>query len=273
MGTVLLVDFSNTLYRSLHVHGHLSHRGQYTGGLYGLVAQIASVVNAHSAEHVLICTDTKPYFRTKLYPKYKFGRHKNDDPEFIKLLKQSKQLCLEFFDRANIPVWSVPGYECDDLIAIATRRMADKDRAVVIRSNDSDLWQLLNKEKNIVIDRGTKGNGLMTYSVFRKEYKISPKQWPWVAALAGSHNALPGLPGVGLKTALKIISDKEKLAQYREQYPKLDLFYSLARLPYNEKISEMPALTSMRSRTAERWLLSKGFEISPVIGQAFDRLV
>jgi len=90
--TLLLIDFSNTVIRSLAVHQQLSFNDIPTGGLFGFVNQLANVVNMYKPDKILVCKDQPPYYRSKLYPEYKANRKKNtENDSFKKAIKFSFQ--------------------------------------------------------------------------------------------------------------------------------------------------------------------------------------
>lgn len=223
MKTLLLIDFSNTVIRSLAVHPMLtSPHGEPTGGLFGFVGQIANQLSKHQPTHVLVCKDAPPYLRKKMYPTYKSDRAKNRDTEksqnfFAAMNISFKQVdeCLKYLD---IPAWSVPGLEADDLIAATIQRHVNDYDKIIILSNDDDLFQLLVHENVFLL----KKNKEFGYKEFKELYPdINPDMWLLVTALAGTHNAVSGIPRIGIKTAIKIINDDQKLIDVYEKHEDL----------------------------------------------------
>ena len=125
MSTLLLIDFNNTLIRSLSVNKYLSYDGMYTGGIYGVLMQLTSILNKYHPDKILNCTDAKPYLREELYPGFKGDRKKKtydeeDGFDFYEALGHNTSSTLDFFKMLGIPTWKIQGLEADDLIAKAT---------------------------------------------------------------------------------------------------------------------------------------------------------
>lgn len=235
--TLLLIDFSNTVIRSLAVHQQLSFNDIPTGGLFGFVNQLANMINLYKPDKILVCKDQSPYFRSKLYPEYKANRKKNTENDaFKKAIKISFQQIDTLLEIFKIPTWSIPGSEADDLIAEVIIKSNETipglfDKIFVL-SNDDDLNQLLYFD-NISLIRKNKE---YDYKIFKQEFpNIEPADWVLLTALTGTHNGVEGIPRVGLKTALKIINDDTKLNATLEQYKDLiERNYSLIELPLFE---------------------------------------
>lgn len=271
---LLLVDFSNTLWKGMFVNSGLSHNGIFTGGLYGFVSQLSRLVSELQTQNVLVCDDSKPYLRSDAFPQYKAGR--STDPEMAKAGAVSRRLALEFLDAAGVPFWKVSGYEADDLLYCAVRRYRNRFRRIVVRSSDSDLFQIfeLGGRAMVAFDRGrgTKGAERYLISDFRAEYDIAPAQWPEVLSLMGTHNAVPGIQGVGPKTALKIVRSGE-FEEWNEGVVPRNL--KLIRLPYDRKIlNTRPPGTRVRFNYRKVvGLLSKhGIKVSGNMHRAFETL-
>lgn len=204
---IVLVDFNNILYRAVFAHEGLSHRGIFTGGLFGFIDMLSSTVNRYKGDRVIVCQDSKPYYRSEFYPKYKSDRSLTNqfDDDRLKQLSISRKQILSFIRTFGIPFVEAAGHEADDIIGeyCCTTRPPLHHR-MFIMSNDSDLYQLLNWRIFLV-----KTGGLYGIVDFRKEYPlITPSQWPRCVALKGSHNGVEGIHGVGDKTAYKAVVEK-----------------------------------------------------------------
>ena len=178
MNTLLLIDFHNTVMRSLSVHKFLVWEGEYTGGIYGVFGQLVGIIHRHKPDAILNCTDAKPYLREKLYPGFKGDRKKKTYKEeegfdFYEALNQNISSTLKLLDTLNIPTWKIAGLEADDLIASASLYYKDQYDKIIILSNDTDLNQLL-VHLNIFMYKKQKLYGCKE---FQKEFPIDPDQW------------------------------------------------------------------------------------------------
>jgi DNA polymerase-1 len=233
MKTLLIIDFYNTIIRSLAVHQDLEFDGIPTGGLFGTLNQLANVFNKYSPTDVLVCRDAPPYLRKKDYPEYKQDRKKDDEKSklFYEKIGITFNLVEKLFDLFDIPIWSEPGYEADDLIAEALLKKYNQYEKIFVLSNDDDLNQLLHFD-NLVLLRKNKE---YTKASFKEEYPtINPEDWVLITALCGTHNGVKGIPRVGLKTAIKYYNDLNKLDKVYEEHEELiQRNFKLILLPYN----------------------------------------
>lgn len=202
---IMLVDFKNVLFKYLDMYNTLTFRGQKTGGIYGFITEFCYQVNLHKPNTILICDDSPPYLKSKVYPDYKLNRKKIvPSPERSKYIKLSIKQCKEFIDKFNIPYWAVDGYECDDLIAIFCKE--NHEEKIIIISNDDDLYQLLTENVSIYSKKT-----FHTKESFIEKFGIEPDKWSSILAMAGSHNNVPNLyRNLGIKTALKIIKNEKE---------------------------------------------------------------
>ncbi len=237
MKTLLIIDFANTVIRSLAVHQELcSAHGEPTGGLFGFVGQLTNKLSTYQPEHVLICKDAPPYLRKKDYPNYKSNRPKSGDSEkstaFFEAMNISfKQVdqCLEFLD---IPSWSIKGLEADDLIASFVIENNTKYDKILILSNDDDLFQLLSYDNVFLL----KKNAEFGKAQFKELYPtIEPEFWSLITALSGTHNGVAGIQRVGIKTAIKICTDESKIEKvFKEHADLIEQNLTLIDLPYKK---------------------------------------
>ena len=206
MKTLLLFDLRNILFRGLHVFSDLEHNGNSTGPLYFLITKVVAECLSFETTDVVICDDTNPYFRKKLYPMYKGNREK--DEEVHKIMMWTYPKVNEFLNLVGIPLAKYKGFEADDLVAVLAANYKSKYDRIIIVSNDTDLFQVLDQD-NLYLLRGTGKNRLL-YSKkdFKDDYPQleTCKQWAEVSAIEGGHNGLPGIDSVGPKTAISWVS-------------------------------------------------------------------
>jgi len=243
MNTLLLVDFNNTVIRSLSVNKELSYEGKWTGGVYGVWTQLVGVIHLHKPSAFLVCNDKKPYLREKLFPGFKGNRKKySEQPDengfvFFDAFKQNVGYTKDLLFNLNIDVWEVEGLEADDLIAYAIQKLDKHYDRFIVLSNDTDLNQFLTNEKVVIYKKtkyANKESNLYTIEEFKEEFKgITPEQWIDYTAMVGTHNGVPGIKGIGPKTATKFLNNDLFYDQFLEEHKEeLDKKRTLIELPF-----------------------------------------
>lgn len=280
--TLLLIDYNNLFYRGSNVHPDLEHNGQFTGGFYGFVQQLASTANETAAQMIVACKDTPPYFRTTDFPAFKKGRSKVD-PEWAAELQKNKVMCDKFLQAAGIPIAAEKGLEADDLMAILASNCAD--HRVVIASNDSDMYQIL--QDGVCMYRG-KDRGYYTRKDFVEQYgEEVASNWVEVLALSGGHNGVPSIKfpgtvkGIGETTALQIVRGdmrKERVQSlYKHKRKRIERNRKLCRLPYplyriTKDNLRVPYKGTLREREVMRQLNIRGIQYTSSVKSMLDRL-
>ncbi len=204
---ILLIDGMYLVYSSYYANRTMrTLGGEPTGGLYGFIHRVEGLIRDLQPGRVAVAFDrAEKTFRHHLYSAYKAQR--TPPPE--DLLRQLPWI-REFLETRGIPVLELPGYEADDLIALVARRQAAAGDEVVIFSADKYLFQLIGdrvtvfhpKEKR-KLDR----EGLRAY------FGLYPEQIADFLALMGdASDNVPGVAGIGEKTALKLIERHGSLA-------------------------------------------------------------
>ena len=285
MKTLLLIDFTNTLIRSLAVNKALNYEGQWTGGLYGVFDQLVGCIHRHHPTHVIACEDHKPYLREKLYPGYKGDRKNrkyNNDAvpgfDWVEAMKQSKAFLQRLFEILHIPFWSVEGLEADDLIAIVADTYGEEYDRIIILSNDTDLNQLLQFGHVFIYKKSKYARDDKLYGLeeYAKEFpNVAADDWIYYTAMVGTHNGVPGIKGIGPKTAVKILADTgiydQFFAKHEKDYvAKLDLI----QLPFPAYTEELrvpaPTAITTNSRPVARYLESHGIQFTTRMLEAIE---
>lgn len=239
MKTLLILDFSNTVIRSMSVHKGLSFAGLPTGGIYGFISQLSNLCKRFAPDDFIVCGDSPPYLRKDLCSEYKSNRASTrtkleeateDDLAFRKSFEDSKKGLEKLFSKMNLPLWQVQGYEADDLIArIAIENYSNYERIVVV-CNDSDLFQLFSLGENLVF---WKNGDVYTLGHWKKEYDMEIKDWILYSSIVGTHNAVKGVQGYGKVKTKQLLKDPFKLTAFKRKYSEvLQLNDSLIRLPF-----------------------------------------
>ncbi len=195
-----LIDGANHLFRAYYAMPNFSNsKGQPTGALYGFAQILKKIVSTHRPDYIAVCLDTKaPTFRDELYDGYKANR--SETPED---LVAQFPFVHGIIEALGLPLVELDGFEADDIIGTLAKRFISKDLEVVIVSSDKDLMQLI--EPGITILDEMKGRVISEPEV-REKFGVGPDRVVEVMGLAGdSSDNIPGVPSVGIKTAIKLI--------------------------------------------------------------------
>jgi DNA polymerase-1 len=242
---LLCVDVSNIVYKSAAAHSTLSSDGVFTGGLYGFLMAIAKAVGDTGATKIVLCCDSKPYRRSLIYPEYKLLREDTKDPVLVGNAKTTIAQIRELVKVVGWPIWSIPTFESDDLIAHATIQYRHRYDQIIAMSNDSDLYQLFQWPR-FALYKGKKG--LYTRADYDKEWGLPAHELYLALAMIGTHNCVSGISGIGMITAKKILADPVKYRAIREKHLEvLERNDRLIKLPY----PDFPVDTKMPLPTCE----------------------
>ena len=204
---LLLLDGHSLAYRAFYalpVENFSTTTGQHTNAVYGFTAMLINVLRDEQPTHLAVAFDvSRATFRAEQYAEYKANRAKSPD-EF----QGQVSLIKEVLNALRVPFIEKVGFEADDIIGtLATQAMAD-DFEVLICSGDRDSFQLVNDRTTVIYPmRGVSEMKRMTPAAVEERYGLPPARYPELAALVGeSSDNLPGVPGVGPKTAAKWIT-------------------------------------------------------------------
>ncbi|MBQ8747252.1 MAG: DNA polymerase I [Clostridia bacterium] len=209
MKTLLVIDGNSILNRAFYGIRPLSTKtGLPTNAVYGFITILKKHIDALAPDRILCAFDRKaPTFRHKMYDGYKATR-KGMPEELAMQLPYAKEVAAAM----GCCVVSMDGYEADDILGTASA-MAETagDMHTFILTGDRDSLQLVSEKTTVVLVK-TKEDILYTPDVFRAEYGITPAQFVDVKALMGDiSDNIPGVPGIGEKTALKLIGQAGSL--------------------------------------------------------------
>ncbi len=205
----LILDGHSLAYRAFHglpVENFATSSGQHTNAVYGFVSMLVNVLKDQKPTHLVVAFDiSRQTFRSERYPDYKATRAKSP-PEF----KGQVELIKQVLESLNISVVTADGFEADDILATLAKSC---DFPVRIVSGDRDSFQLIDDRVTILYPRkGMSDLVQMTPEAVFEKYGVTPKQYRSLAALVGeSSDNLPGVPGVGPKTAAKWIAEYGEL--------------------------------------------------------------
>nr|WP_296041840.1 DNA polymerase I [uncultured Blautia sp.] len=203
---ILLIDGHSILNRAFYGIPDLTNsEGRHTGAVYGFLNILFRILDEEKPDYLTVAFDVhEPTFRHKIYSQYK-GTRKPMPSE----LREQVPLIQEMLTAMGIKIVSKGGYEADDLLGTLARKSEQKGMDVTILSGDRDLLQLATEKVMIRLPKTSKGK--TTIEDFHGEqvlekYQVTPPQIIDLKALMGdSADNIPGIPGVGEKTATKLI--------------------------------------------------------------------
>lgn len=196
--------------------------GLYTNAIFGFLNILTKLLEEESPEAVCVTFDLHaPTFRHRAYEDYKAGRHPMPDE-----LRMQIPVLKEVLDQMNIPRYEKEGYEADDLIGTISRRCEAEGWDCVIVTGDKDSLQLITehtKVKLVTTSMGSSTSRDMTPDTFFAEYGFEPIHMIDLKALMGdASDHLPGVPGVGEKTAMALIQKYRSIAAIYEKLPEIE---------------------------------------------------
>ncbi|MFE9254540.1 DNA polymerase I [Streptomyces sp. NPDC006879] len=215
---LMLMDGHSLAYRAffaLPVENFTTAGGQPTNAIYGFASMLANTLRDEAPTHFAVAFDvSRKTWRSTEFPEYKANRSKTPD-EF----KGQVELIGELLDAMGVPRFAVEGFEADDIIATLATQAEQAGFEVLIVTGDRDSFQLVSEHTTVLYP--TKGVSELTRFTPEKvieKYGLTPAQYPDFAALRGDpSDNLPGIPGVGEKTAAKWINQFGSFAQLVER--------------------------------------------------------
>ncbi|MGM7667236.1 DNA polymerase I [Microbacterium sp. A93] len=204
---LLVLDGHSMAFRAFYalpVDNFMTDTGQHTNAVYGFTTMLLTMIRQQKPTHVAVAFDLDtPTFRSEEYTEYKAGRSKTPE-EFHGQIN----LIIKVMEAMNIPTVSVDGFEADDIVATfaAQAEAAGWDTRVV--SGDRDAFQLITQKTTVLYPKkGVSDIPPMDAAAIEEKYGVPPERYPDLAALVGeTADNLPGVPGVGPKTAAKWIN-------------------------------------------------------------------
>lgn len=235
MERLLILDGNSLMNRAFYAIPALNNsEGLNTNAIYGFVNMLFKMKEELKPDYIVTTFDKKaPTFRHKQYEDYKAGRKKMP-PE----LAEQFPVVKELLEKLAINIFEIEGFEADDLIGTLASFSRDQGIEVYIVTGDKDALQLAEDNVKIVINKkGMTEKEIYDRARMLEDYGVTPKQFIDVKGLMGdSSDNIPGVPGIGEKTALKLIKEygsvenvlmnidnlsgkkiKENLMEYREQ--------------------------------------------------------
>ena len=210
--TVLIIDGHSMAFRAFYAlppDNFVTATGQHTNAVYGFVSMLTRLLETEQPTHVAVAFDVSRHsFRTEEYPEYKGTRDATPE-EF----KGQVELIREVLDAMGIVSLAREGFEADDILATLAYRAGNDGAAVLVVSGDRDSFQTVTDNVTVLYP-GTGPGDLrrMTPQAVEEKYGVPPHRYPEIAAIVGeTSDNLPGVPGVGPKTAAQWINKYDGL--------------------------------------------------------------
>lgn len=197
-----LIDGSSYIYRAYHATGGLTtSKGFPTGAVFGFANMLVKALKERLTDRVAVVFDARgPTFRHEKYAEYKANR-----PAMPEDLQEQIPKIHELVDAYNLPSLSAEGFEADDIIATLIEEARERGRPVTIVSGDKDLLQLVGDDVDMWDPQRDK---VYTPAEVEKKYGVTPDKIGDLLALMGdSSDNIPGVPGVGQKTAAALLQE------------------------------------------------------------------
>lgn len=216
---LIIIDGNSIINRAFYALPDMSNsEGLKTNAIFGFVRMMFKIIEDYQPTHMSVAFDKKaPTFRHKQYADYKAGRKKMPDE-----LAQQLQPLKDLLDKFNINRLELEGYEADDLIGTVARLGEENDFKVYIVTGDKDAIQLAsNKTTTLITKKGVGEVEEYDYDSVLERYEMTPTQFIDLKGLMGDKSDnIPGVPGVGEKTGIKLLkqySTIENLIEHTDE--------------------------------------------------------
>jgi DNA polymerase-1 len=210
---LMLLDGNALIHRAFHALPPLTVRktGETVGAVYGFASMLLKTINELQPTHCAIAFDrAAPTFRHKMFDQYKAHRPSTPD-ELIDQLGRVRQLVEAF----HIPIFELDEYEADDVLGTLSRQASQQDVDTIIVTGDADAMQLVSPRVKVLTPKRSFGDTLLyDEAAVSERYGVRPEQIADLKALVGDpSDNIPGVPGVGGKTAAKLLNQFGTLDQ------------------------------------------------------------
>ena len=219
---LILIDGNNLMFRSYYATAYTGNmmknsKGVPTNALFGFVSMMNKIIAEEKPSYMAVAFDIGKNFRKEEYDFYKEGRI--DTPHELKI---QMPIARDILDKMGIKHFELAPYEADDIVGTIVRMTEeDQDFASVIVSSDKDLLQLISDETEVKL---LKQSGFIRYNheTFVQDYGIEPIRMIDLKALMGdSSDNIPGVKGIGEKTALKLLQEYKSLENLYDNIDKI----------------------------------------------------
>ncbi len=214
---LILVDGSSYLFRAYHSPPHLTNsKGEATGAIYGVVNMLKSLLRQYQPTQMAVVFDAKgPTFRNTLYSEYKAHRPPMPDD-----LRSQIEPLHQIIQAMGLPLLCISGVEADDVIGTLARQASAAGRHTLISTGDKDMAQLVDEHVTLI---NTMTNTLLDPQGVTDKFGVGPELIIDYLALMGDKvDNIPGLPGVGEKTAAALLQGLGSIERIYQQLDKVN---------------------------------------------------
>ena len=217
---LVVIDGNSLLYRAFYALPPLQNRrGEYTNAVYGFTTMLTKLLESEKPDYIAVAFDPpKPSFRVRIDESYKAQREKTP-PELSEQVERTR----EILKAMNIPIFEVDDFEADDVIGTLADQFTEEGREVTVVSGDADLLQLIGDGVNVMLTK--KGITQMEnydHAMLKEKYGLVPEQVIDFKALKGDpSDNIPGVPGIGDKTARNLLEEYGTLENIYENIDQL----------------------------------------------------
>jgi len=216
---VFLFDGTGLAYRAFYaIKGLTTSKGFPTNAIFGFIRIFLKLLKEYEPAYAAVAFDVgKKTFRSDMMASYKANRRPTPDA-----FKQQLPYIKKFLECLGIKVIEVEGYEADDVIATLADKLSKEGFEVFVITSDKDMRQIISDRVKVISISPRGGQKLYDKKLFKEEYGIEPHQLPEVFGLSGDQiDNIPGVPGIGEKTALKLIKEFGSLESLYERLSEL----------------------------------------------------
>ncbi|UCF65369.1 MAG: DNA polymerase I [bacterium] len=218
---LFLIDGSALFYRSYFAfirNPLINSKGENTSAVFGFASSLLKILMDEKPDYLAVVFDTKePTFRHQKYPEYKATREKMPEEMIIQYPR-----IIELVDAFDIPFLEKPGYEADDVIATLARQASEQGIETLMVTGDKDFMQLISPLSKMYVIRPGKDVEILTLDLLKERFNMTPEQViDYLALMGDSSDNVPGVPGVGEKTAKELIKDYHDLDNLYQNLDKI----------------------------------------------------
>ncbi|MGI6210992.1 MAG: DNA polymerase I [Anaerovoracaceae bacterium] len=247
-GRIVVIDGNSLINRAYYAMQRpmITKKGFYTQAIFGFINMLNKILREYEPEYMVVCWDRKtPTFRHEAYDEYKAGRRKMP-PELAMEIPKMK----EILSAMNIDCEELDRYEADDLIGTISRVAEERGLSPLIITGDRDALQLASEKTSVLITK----KGISEFELYddqkmKERYELTPEQFIDLKGLMGDKSDnIPGIPGVGEKTGIKLLKQFGSLENVVTQSDQI----KNAKLRQKVKDNAQTALMSKKLATIDR---------------------
>jgi DNA polymerase I len=242
--TLILIDGHALVYRAFHALPPLtSPKGEVVNAVYGFISMLLKVCGELKPKYLIATFDTS----SQTFRREEFEAYKGTRPPAPEGLSAQFGHVYRLLDAMKVPVYRREGYEADDLLGTLSCKASDQQLEVIILTGDTDALQLVRPQVRVLTSRrGFSDTVLYDETAVRERYGLEPAQLADFKALRGdTSDNIPGVPGIGDKTASKLLAKYGSVEQLYQQLGELPEKQRLQLEPYAQQVTLSKRLTTI----------------------------